>query len=405
MDWRGTLSNTRLRTTAALVISGGMAALLGYVWTLLTGRLLPAGEYSDFTAGASIIYFAVTALTPASQTLAFFTATSIENGRALEKRLLQLLWLCGFALIAITAAVAIPLAPLLHFRSPIVLVFIAASIVVVFGLHVRRGTLLGEQRFERYAVNLVVEAILRLTMAAVALYVLANAPVSLAAYATAGVAAMSLFPHTRAEGEANLGAALRYFAPTFAYTIVYAALQNADVILVKQWFPRDDAGLYGAASFLARATGMLVMPFVAFAVPHLVEAAADRAEVRRRFTRICLEYAALSVAALLVVAFAGERIVILILGSGYAAAGPLLLPLSTAFALSGSVFLLCQLPVAMNRFRFVGWYALGLAIDLGGLILFHRTLMQVACVLIAANLIALLLVAPHLRSDQRSPQM
>src|SRR5207244_476008 len=115
--------------------------------------------------------------------------------------------------------------------------------------------------------------------------------------------------------------------------------------LVKQWFPRDNAGLYGAASFLARAAGMLVMPFVAFTIPHLVEAAADRAEVRRRFIRICLEYGALSVAALLVIAFSGERIVILILGSGYAAAGPLLLPLSTAFALSGFVFLLCQLPV------------------------------------------------------------
>jgi O-antigen/teichoic acid export membrane protein len=227
----------------------------------------------------------------------------------------------------------------------------------------------------------------------------ASASASLAAYLVAVLVAMAFADWRKGDLRAvDMPGVLRYLMPVFAYTIIYAAFQNIDVLIVKRLFSPADAGIYGAASFLSRAGGMLVMPFVAFAVPNLVEALDDPAEVRRRFLRICVQYGVLATATVAVIGWGSRIIITLLFGQGYGPAAGLLLPLSTAIALSGLTFLVCQLPVATKRFAFVKWYALGLLVEIAGLAGFHHKLIEIPLVLIVANVITMALMIPHLRT-------
>lgn len=384
-----------------LVAASAVAAGFGYLWTIITGRLLPAAEYSDFSAAASIIYFAATAMAPCSQTLAYFTASSIAAGDldwalALERHALRVIAGSGLVVISFVAVASRPLATLLHFRSRLCLVLAVAAAIGVGALHVKRGRLLGQQQFRRYSWNLTAESIVRLLLALPLLLLAASASASVAAYVAALLAALALagWQESNARG-VDMASIRRYFAPVFAYTIIYGAFQNIDILIVKRLFPPAEAGIYGAASFLSRAAGMLVMPFVAFAVPHLVEVIGDEAEVRRRFVRICRQYGILATAAVAVIGACRKVIMSLLFGPEYGPAAGLLLPLSVAIALSGLVFLICQLPVAANRFGFVKWYAVGLFVEIAGLAGFHRKLTEIPMILIIANMITLALMLPH----------
>lgn len=390
------------RATGALVASTVVAAALGYVWTIVIGRLITTSEYADFSAGVAIAYFAVIALAPLAQTVTYFTATlERERAAAMQWRVLRSVLVAGAALIALSAAGAVPLARALRLREPMDIVLVAVSIAAVGALHARRGVQLGERRFGSYSFNMTLETAVRLA-AAVALVVLwPRATSGLASYAcslTVAMLAAGGWP-CRHAGDVDTRAIVRYFVPALVYTAIYAAFQNIDVIVVKRLFPPAEAGGYGAASLLARAAGMVVMPFYAMAVPQFIEAADDHAELRRRFVRICAQYSALAALAVAAFGIAGDRIDTLLFGRAYAGAAPLLLPLSGAIALSGLVFLICQLPVARNRFAFIGAYAAGLACEVALLALMHGTLREITLALLVANGVTLALILPFVRSS------
>jgi O-antigen/teichoic acid export membrane protein len=394
------------RTTGILVVAGGAAAALGYAWTIVTGRLVTTAEYSDFSAGVSIIYFAVTALAPLAQTVAYFTASFLARGEreaaaALQWRILRISLLAGAVAIPLSAIAAGPLSRALRMREPADIVLVAASLALIACLQARRGVQLGEQRFGSYSFNLAFESGLRITVAIALLLAWPHASSGLTSYAISVAVATWLaggWPH-RAASTTDRAAVLRYFVPALVQTAIYAAFQNIDVLFVKRLFPPADAGAYGAASLLARSAGMLVLPFFALAVPHFVEAESDAAELRRRFIRVCLSYALLAALAVAVLGGASSFIATLFFGARYAAAAPLLLPLSGAIALAGLVFLMCQLPAARNRFAFVGAYAAGLTLEIALLASRHGTLHEVTFVLLAANAVTLLLILPFVLSS------
>jgi O-antigen/teichoic acid export membrane protein len=361
----------RVRGALALVVgAGGAAAALGYLWTIAAGRLLPPAAYADFSAAAAIIYFAVTAFLPMMQSVAFFAVRGEERP---EWRLLLITLVAGALLV-------------IAWRT-----WIAVAIVTTAAVNIRRGVQLGKQRFDAYAWNIAIESVLRLALAVAFLLVYRSAASAIASYVASTAIATLTAGSAPRRTAIDLRPFAKYLAPMLAYTAIFAAFQNLDVLIAKHVFAPADAGRYGAASFLARGAGMLVMPFCAFALPRL---AAEPAEAWRRFLRICAAYVGLAALAVAILGGASGWIVRTLFGAPYAAAAPLLFPLSGAIALSGLVYLVCQLPVSRNDFRFLIAYAAGLGVDVAMLELWHGTPLQVAHAVDAANAVTLLLVLP-----------
>ena len=286
------------RATALLLAAGAFSAAFGYLWGLIGARFMAPAEYADFTAAASILYFVVIAAAPLSQSVAYFAASARDRNEALAiaSSVERMVVVYGAAATLVLCIASPLIARAVHFRTPsaLVAVFVASYLFAL--LSVRRGVVQGESRFMPLAANTFFEATFRLIAMFAVCFWLPRAYTGLATHAVTALIAMLLlpFPHTRAR--APLGPVWRYLASAFGATAMYAAFLNTDVVLARIFFPAADAATYGAASFLGRASAMLVTPFYVFAVPHLVEARNDRDDLRRRFLRICAQYTALAAA-------------------------------------------------------------------------------------------------------------
>ncbi len=361
--------------TGILLVSGGLAAVLGYVWTLIASRFMPAGEYADFTAAVAVLYFVIIAIGPVSQSIAYFVASANDEKDAValaSSAQRGVLSYGGLAFIVFSAASPL-IARELHFRSAISLVFVFCSAYAFALLSVRRGFVQGASRFTLLAGNVVLEGLLRIASIGIICAFVPTADGGIASYALAILIAVTLLPSLRSEARKSVRPMLRYFGGAFLSTAIYSAMLNSDVIFAKLFFAPGAAAVYGAASFIGRAAAMLVMPFYVFAVPHLVAARADPAEMRRRARLMLAQYTTLSVATVIVIGVARNLIVTILLGPTYAAASQFVVLISVAVALEGFAFFLCQLPVARADFRFIPWYAMGYLIEIAAVARWHST--------------------------------
>jgi len=384
-----------LHDWTALTLSAGVVAVLGLLWTLSPGRFLPPAEYADFTAGASLIYFASMAFGPLSQTIAWFTATRQQSaGNAIRAAERLILMLGGLALLAF-AAVSPFVGSALRFQSvrPLLVVLVIVPILAISGI--RRGFVQGLARFPLYSASISFEAIVRIGLLFLAFALARDAASSLVTYAVAGAIAVLLLPVPAAQGEADLRPLLRFFSLSFLAMVLYSAFLYGDILLVKLFFDADRAALYSAASFVAKGVGMFVAPFYAYAVPYFVRAA-GLAETRRRFARLCAGFLGLELAAVGMLFVLRRPIIAILLGARYAAAADLILPVSVAVATGGLTFIAVQVSAARERFDFVPWYAAGYVMQLAAVALWHETLIQVATIIAGAQMVTLVLVAPRI---------
>lgn len=384
------------RDLAALSASGIIVAGLGLLWTLLASRFLTAGEYSDFVAAASLIYFASMCAWPVSQSIAYFTVSSEVRGespgnaiRAVERRIV---WGCGVGIIAF-AVLSPLLRDALRFHSLLPLWVVAVTVPVLAIGAVRRGFIQGHGRFRLYSTTVTAEAVIRLAALLLVCVLWPRAGWGLATYPLAVVITILFLPLAPPEGDVGLRPLLRYFSLSFVATIVYSAFISSDVILAKLFFSADQAAVYGAASFLARGAAVLVSPFYVYSVTHLAEVE-DAAELRRRFWRLLASFAALQALAVVALFAVRKPLVALLLGPQYAQAADLILPLSIAVAIGGLTFIACQLPAARQRFDFLPWYVAGYLLELAAVAIWHKTITQLVVAIIAAQVATLALVSP-----------
>lgn len=352
-------------------------------------------EYSDFTASAAILYFLVIALGPATQTTTYFTARAAGEDAALAvtRTAQRVVLRYGTAVFLVALAMSPVAARLLRFESATPVAAVMASAYVAMIVAVRRGFLVGRSRFGAYSTSVVVESVLRLVAMFAAGYWAGTAEWGIATYGAAVLFILVLAPLPRGgQEQVDPRPLIRYFLPAFATTAVYSAFLNADILLVKLFFSADDAAVYGAASFLGRAPGMLVAPFSAFAVPFLVSALNDRRELRRRFFSVLLQYIVLAIGVVGAMAFFRRPLVLLLIGRDYAAAADYVVPIGIAVALGGLTFLLAHLPMSAGSFRFLKWYAAGFALEIAAVALWHDTRHDVILTVVAAQGLTLMVI-------------
>jgi O-antigen/teichoic acid export membrane protein len=189
-----------------------------------------------------------------------------------------------------------------------------------------------------------------------------------------------------------------------AFALADAGYQNFDVLLAKTAFDPAAAGVYGAAAALARAFGVLVTPFVIFALPALTAEHAGGRPTRALMGRTLGRVLALAAVPLAIVALRPDEVVRLAFGPAFAPAAPLLLPLSVSTLIGFLSILLLQEFAALRRFGIAAFYLAGFGVEVVCLVRWHATPMQVALVALAAKAAvwAALLVAWGARR-RRSP--
>lgn len=396
--------NLDVRRVSELVAAAGVTAILTIAYIIYTGRVLGPAEYADFSGGLSVIYLFSVALSPVTPTIARLVARHFVRNdfgsiaalrSAVLSRLLIVIAIAGVLLFAFSRLIA----RLLHFRttSTVLIAFVAALLFAF--LSVDRGVLHGLMRFRTYNINTVVETIIRVGGAFVLLRFYRDSSAALASYAV-GLLVAEVAIALRFErewrhverGRVDWQEVIRLTLPMLILMLAIAVFQNADVLAVKRWFHATDAGVYGAASAIARAFGVIFVPLYVLAGPLLTGAHESGRPIRGLTLQLCAVYLALSAMPLAIFIVWPERIMRLLYGPAYSAAGPLVARLGGVAIVTYTALMLVQALITVSDFRFLVVYGAAVVVQLATLFFMHGGFADVISALYVPQTIVLFVV-------------
>lgn len=382
--------------SAILVAGNGAAAALSMAYAALLGRALGPAGYGEVATALSLSYLLSLLLGPLETGVSQLAAGCYAEGArgrlatltfgALRRLLLPLA-----AALALWAALTPALGRALRLQGPGPLLALGAYAALSVLVSVLRGAQRGDHRFAAFALNQVAEAALRLGAGAALLHLGAGPGGAVAGYALGMGAALLLCLAQLADLGREARAPLppvdlyRLSLPLLLIYLFFQLSANLDVLFAKRFLPAAEAGLYGAASTLARALFLVATPLYQLAFSR---AAALRAEGRSVRGLLTLPVAVVSLgllASALVPALFGGPLLALLFGAPFSAARPVLLLLWLAASLlaleSLGTFVLIGLGRAAGAWAFLLPSALLPAL----LLCFHGSAEEIArCALGAA---------------------
>ena len=365
-----------LRHTLTLAFGTGVSSLLRIAFVVYAARVLGPEAYADFYAVLALVFLFATGMAPIAGTVSRFT--SLHLARSDPAALVGLLHFARRQVGRIVAAllIASPLVVLLLRRqlsldsyAPAILT--AAILPLALLIDLPRGVLRGALDFVGFSLNISLEAVVRL---ALCVLLLARAPTVEAALLAFLLAALLIWPF----GEAQVRRLTRGVAPSsadgrtlkrfganlFVVAFIGAALQNVDVLVARSFFPDLEAGLYAAASSLARVIGLIYLPFGLQLLPVLTTRLESGRDAGRTLAAAMAAFGGLALLVVAGLSLLGEWVLELLYGVEYVGAQPLIAPLSAAMVLALLSIMLGQAFSAMSSFRFIPFYFACLLIEL-----------------------------------------
>lgn len=265
-----------------------------------------------------------------------------------------------------------------------------------------RGWLQGLQRFGALGANLVSDALLRLLFGAALFTAGLGMTGGILAGAFSGAVATGFallllrtgraaapMPPVSAQERSKI---YRYGLPSLATFGAFAVLSNLDVMLVRHYFPAEPAGYYSAASVVGKA-----FLFLPLAIAQVMFPKARVGHARTENTRGLLDRSLGLTLVLLVVGLVGawllaRPIILTMFGTEFLT--PQTLGLVRVFGLAiaplALTYVVMQYNLAVDHIRIGGVLIASIAVLLGGLLLWHRTLEQVLWVLGCSHLLLLI---------------
>lgn len=411
---------TFLRDNGILLLATGVATPLSLLFSIITARRLGPEQYG--VLAVMIALQQILAQTVGSFSLV--TAKYVAEYRAIGDHPSTAAFLRGMARLVAGVGVVSVLAlsavsPLirsfLHLSSVVTVVLVGVLFAGTLGLEVARGLLQGLHAFGRLAVNQITEAAARLVLGIAILAVGLAINGAIAAYFLGVLAAILItVPLFRAmirdPGPAPALRPIILFSRTVILVgICNIVLANADLVLVKHYFPPFDAGIYAAVA----AFGRLLYIASTILWTTMFPAVAAISAVKGNSARLLL----MNIGALLL--FATGAVIILTLfgqpllrglyGTEYAPGAGLLGLYGLSVLLALPVNSINFYLMAQSRTTFVPIYMAGVCLQVGLIVAFHGSLRQVIAMVCAGNCAMLLgyglvLGAPRAHASIRSPR-
>lgn len=274
--------NSVLKGGIILFLGMNMVNLGNYLFNLLMGRMLGPSEYGGLMALMAILAIASvpagTLQTAATKFSSMFQAKN-ETGKInfLLKYLINKTILLAIFVGIILLSSSLFLDKFLHLESKIPLIILAASSIFVFLLPINRGILQGIQNFKGLSINLVSEPALKIILGFILVAVGLKLNGAILSFLFAGTLVYFLSFYF-------LKSILRsqpqpfptkhfwtYSLPTLVVLLLMNCLTFIDLIVVKHYFPPNEAGLYSGLSTIAKIVLYFSSPFIASMFPKISE--------------------------------------------------------------------------------------------------------------------------------------
>ena len=395
--------NKRLFNNTVIIFVGSIAgSVFSYLFNMLMGRLLGPEKYGEMAAVLALVgIFAVVGGVVATTTMYHVSELYGFNNISGIKKLLVILTkhILAFSILffLIGTAFSKPLSDFFSIQHIMPVIIAFSSFIFGFIILINKGILQGTQRFVAFSVIGVIEMVLRLALAiilvkigfsvsgAILATVLATAITYFITFWPLGTLFKKVKNHEKAEFHFEKKDVLNYSWPVLASSLLLAIMLNADIILVKHYFPGPDAGLYAATSTVAKIILYVTAPIISVMFPMILE---KKAKGEKHFKMFFFSLGLTALGSLLVLALytvAPGFVMKILYGSGYTKLFYLLPQLGIFVLFYTLVNLLVNYFLAIKNFFFLIFMAVAVVVTLFWISLFHPSITAVIRIFITTN--------------------
>ncbi len=392
-----------LKGSLILLIATILTGILQYLFFSYIARKLGPEKYGEVIALLSIYFIAVIASGAINSLLVRFVTyfksrSQYDKINRLFKNSFRLFLLVGFLVFLIILVLSPGISALFKIDSVIPVLILGLFIWVFFVLTIFISILNGLQKFTEIGYVRVVGSLLYLIFAVI--FIPIGLGVNGAMLALFLGTFLSIIPSYRSLKDlvsiksTDIGKSeiYKYTIPVAVTSLILALMFSLDVILVKAFFSKINAGYYGAASLLAKIIYFASFSIITVLYPKVSELSFNGKDPSRLY-RNSIIYTFLISAFVTTAYFINpEFFVNLLFGHEYQVSHILGL-----YALAISLFSLISVIVVYNLaikdYRFMKFLLPSFILEFILIILFHRSLMQIVIILnIVMGLLFLCLV-------------
>jgi len=280
-----TLRSQLLGGSLTLLAGSGLVGVTNLVYNVTTARLLGPAGFAHATSVYTILML-MSAITLSFQVVcAKYVANHAlaEDKATVFARLHQRAWIAGVAIGLLLFLLRHLVTSFLNLPDPILISLLALGTAFYIPLGVRRGYIQGIHSFGPLAVNFMLEGVVRLGGA----FLLISIGLGVRGAVLASVIAVIVTYFTAVPSPGLVWHGSRGIAISFwegLQAIVFfsgqVVINNFDIVLVKHFFPSDEAGLYAAVALVGRLVNMCAWSVVNTMFPVSASAASDDQEGR-----------------------------------------------------------------------------------------------------------------------------
>lgn len=381
---------------SVFIVNGG-----NYLYNLILGRLLGPKAFSD--AAILITLLLVLSFVAMTFQLAVAKFTVIFESSVLHRFIKTCYrYAVSFGLVLGTGIVvfAKELQSVFQTESSIMFVVFGIAVPVYFIMSVRRGELQGEKDFTNLSITYQLEMFCRLAITFLLLMTFGITS-SVAVSIGIGISFVAgIFP-LKKKGNTKYSsiqlstkdkrAVLSFFILTACYELTQIICNNSDILLVKHYFPAQEAGLYASLALIGRVVYFVTWMFVMLLLPTVVDKkkkGEDTKPVLLKYTGYIILLASIIVGCTFLFP---EFSVNLLFGEAYVSIAPLLgwYALATSFFAVSNIFAYYFL--SLDHYKPIGIAAVMGIIQIVLVALFHENLFQVVLMQVIAMGILLVL--------------
>jgi len=393
--------SSRLLSHGAVVLVGIFVLNIGnYAFYAAVARIVGVQAYGTIAALFSALFLmmglsSIVATIVAKLSAQLWSRLDRERVKRLSDVTGSVAILCGIVLGLSGLLSRDPIARFFALRDPSAVVAMSIALPFVLVVPIQRAVFAGTELYQAYAISNVIEGALKALSgsllavvlgAAGALYGVAVA--SFTAWIYAIIAARRAFGSRTRRLDLEPGTIQATSGYIAVMTIAMYAMLYADTLLVKRFFPAEDAGLYAAAALVGRTIYVALGFIPVLVLPKATSLAESGRSSRGLLTQALGVLLALATVALIACCVQPERIVTLLSGAAFAAAAqyvPLYAFAACAIAIA-NVIAMSQ--IGNHSYAFVVPLALVAGSQIASMVLFHSSIAEILRILCCGNLLA-----------------
>jgi O-antigen/teichoic acid export membrane protein len=392
---QGLLKDELLRHGGVMFIASIIANALNYVYQVYMGRALGPEQYGIFGALFAIFYMIGIISQTLSTSATSFVSKLTAEGREIASFLLgaiKRVALIGLTFSLLFLAASRSIASVLKIPSVEPVVVLAFILFLAWVMPINIGMLRGLKRFFALGMLTVSSAFFKLIsgVALVALGYGVTGALLGVAVGTLAALLISFFliaPYLKQsshESSFNFSAFYSYSAPVMLAMFCFSVPANLDVVLAKYFFSAREAGFYTSASVLGKIIFFFPSAIYTVMFPMIAERHA-RGEDTFQVLKKSLAYAGLLSGSLVAAYLLFPQLVVILFGSSYLEALPLVAPYGLAMLFFSLSVILLNYHLAIRNMRYVTLFAGFTFLEIFLLLTFHSSPLELAEVLLSVN--------------------